>query len=286
MVIGFSTAIAGLATVPLMESPTGAAAAALIPYRWPFDTVLLPQTRWGQEWDAPRKGGRRHGGADFNVGDKNIGTRIYSIASGVVVRGQYAQQPSGIQDNKFGNYVTIKNDDGMYASYAHMRDAPTVSPGTRVTLGQHIGYLGSTGTDTPHLHLEMRTGDHAMSFEEQDDFDPVPYINLRLGVAKPIPTISVSEEDEEDMYITRGATGTVAVFGGGFRTEDGNAGRHQFASEAEYLKWRIVLNAYNANIDQTGGDARGKRYVPPVNLKDVMVVDDPTWFVICGMWGV
>ncbi|QIS38832.1 M23 family metallopeptidase [Clavibacter capsici] len=286
VVIGFTTAIAGLSTIPLWMPGQKALAASTIPYRWPFDTLRLPDPRQGQQWDASREGGRRrHAGADLNVGDS--GARMYSIASGVVVRGVYTQQPSGSQEFVFGNMITIKNDDGVFATYAHMQGPPLVRPGVRVALGQHIGYLGSTGTSTPHLHLEMRTGDNGGSFQVQDDFDPVPYINSRLGVPKPLPVIAASsEEDEEDMYIRRADTGAVAVFGGGFRSDGGTAGRHQFGSEAEYQKWRIVLNAYNSNIDRTGGDARGKRFVPPANLADVMAVDEPTWAVVCGLWGV
>jgi len=272
--------------MPLWMPGQEAQAAGLIPYRWPFDTVKLPDPRQGQQWDASREGGtRKHAGADLNVNE--TGARMYSIASGVVVRGRYTAQPSGTQDYTFGNTVTIKNDDGVYATYAHMQGPPLVRPGSRVALGQHIGYLGSTGTSTAHLHLEMRTGDNAGNYKVQDDFDPVPYINSRLGVPKPLPAIvASSEEDEEDMYIRRADTGAVAVFGGGFRSDGGTAGRHQFGSEAEYQKWRIVLNAYNANIDKTGGDSRGKRFVPPANLSDVMAVDEPTWAVVCGLWGV
>ncbi|MBF4617878.1 M23 family metallopeptidase [Clavibacter sp. VKM Ac-2873] len=288
MVIGFSTAIAGLAVTPQFATPEAAAAATLIPYRWPFDTVILPQTIYGQQWDAPRPNGRHHAGADFNVGSVNAGTPIHSIAAGVVVRGEYSPQPSGVQTYKFGNWVTIRNDDGMYTTYAHMQGAPLVQPGERVALGQQIGKLGSTGTNVFHLHLEMRTGDDAGSFTIQDDFDPVPYINQRLSIPKPIPTIAVSAEaeEEEDMYITRAANGTVAVFGGGFRSDGGNAGRHQFGSQTEYQQWRTVLLAYNDNLDKTGQDARGKRIVPPADLRDVLGVDETNWGVICGMWGV
>lgn len=99
--------------------------------------------------------------------------------------------------------------------------------------------------------------------------------------------IHPNEEDDMEMYITRNQTGTVAVFGGGFKAADGSSpGRHEFASLDEYKLWRIVLNAYNVQIDRLGLDARGKHFVPPENASNVVGVDENTWATICHLYGV
>lgn len=67
----------------------------------------------------------------------------------------------------FGNGYIIKTDDGYYVGYAHM--ASTIygrgSIGTRITQGQLIGYVGSSGNSTGmHLHLETHYNVPAATF--------------------------------------------------------------------------------------------------------------------------
>lgn len=58
----------------------------------------------------------------------------------------------------YGNHVVIKHDDGLYTYYGHLLSLPLVSVGERVTKGQRIGVMGSTGWSTgTHLHLGFST---------------------------------------------------------------------------------------------------------------------------------
>ena len=117
---------------------------------WP---VLSPDRRssgFGPR-SAPCAGcSTNHDGVDFNPG---AGTPVMSIADGVVV---LATENGGglgvnveVQHNIGGELIT--------SSYAHMQyGSLAVSVGDRVTAGQQVGLVGSTGHSTgPHLHLEM-----------------------------------------------------------------------------------------------------------------------------------
>lgn len=65
----------------------------------------------------------------------------------------------------FGNFVRIRHADGNYTYYAHMASAgqcPALAAlrnGQRVSQGQKIGCVGSSGNSTgPHMHFEVRAG--------------------------------------------------------------------------------------------------------------------------------
>ena len=76
------------------------------------------------------------------------GTTIKAAASGVVV--------SVINSGAYGLHTLITHGSGLTTMYAHQSKA-TVSAGQKVTAGQKIGAVGSTGWSTgPHLHFEVR----------------------------------------------------------------------------------------------------------------------------------
>jgi murein DD-endopeptidase MepM/ murein hydrolase activator NlpD len=55
-----------------------------------------------------------------------------------------------------GNAIRLTIADGTYFYYAHLDSfAEGIAVGTTVTAGQIIGYNGSTGTTSPHLHFEV-----------------------------------------------------------------------------------------------------------------------------------
>lgn len=73
---------------------------------------------------------------------------IYAIDSGVVIGAGW--RPGG-----FGNTVEIDHGNGYRSLYAHFGEI-YVSIGDRVTKGQALGMMGSTGRSTgPHLHLAI-----------------------------------------------------------------------------------------------------------------------------------
>lgn len=93
---------------------------------------------------------RLHRGLDIASG---TGTPIYAAETGTVITASY--------DSGYGNYIMIThNIDGqVYTTlYAHLNSIQ-VSTGQRVSRGQQIGTMGSTGASTgPHLHFEVHRG--------------------------------------------------------------------------------------------------------------------------------
>ncbi|MCL2339022.1 MAG: peptidoglycan DD-metalloendopeptidase family protein, partial [Proteobacteria bacterium] len=89
---------------------------------------------------------RAHKGVDFGAA---MGTPIPAACMGVVVEKKY--------NGGYGNYITVKCNATFATRYGHMsKFQGGVGVGTRVRLGQIIGYVGSTGMSTgPHLHYEI-----------------------------------------------------------------------------------------------------------------------------------
>jgi murein DD-endopeptidase MepM/ murein hydrolase activator NlpD len=88
-----------------------------------------------------------HTGLDFAA---PTGTPIHAIANGTVTSAGY--------EGAYGNQTIVTLDDGTEIWYCHQNEF-AVSVGDRVTIGQVIGYVGSTGNTTgPHVHVEVRPG--------------------------------------------------------------------------------------------------------------------------------
>jgi murein DD-endopeptidase MepM/ murein hydrolase activator NlpD len=89
---------------------------------------------------------RRHAGIDW-AGP--AGTPIMAAGAGVIEEARFK--------GEFGNYIRIRHANGYQTAYAHMsRFGAGVAQGARVTQGQVIGAIGSTGLSTgPHLHFEV-----------------------------------------------------------------------------------------------------------------------------------
>ncbi len=86
-----------------------------------------------------------HNGVDMNGG---MGQQIAAAAGGIVF---FAGVKGG-----YGNSIMIDHGGGMVTLYAH-QSRFAVSHGQKVSTGQVIGYVGSTGVSTaPHLHFEVR----------------------------------------------------------------------------------------------------------------------------------
>lgn len=87
-----------------------------------------------------------HWGVDYAAAS---GTPIYAGGDGVVQVAKY--------NGSYGNYIKIRHNSEFSTAYGHMsRFAQGIRPGVRVTQGQIIAYVGSTGRSTgPHLHYEV-----------------------------------------------------------------------------------------------------------------------------------
>jgi len=70
---------------------------------------------------------------------------------------------AGNEIRGFGNLLLIKHDGGWVSAYAH-NDALLVKRGEKVSRGQVISKVGSTGSVTsPQLHFELRKGSNAVN---------------------------------------------------------------------------------------------------------------------------
>lgn len=95
---------------------------------------------------------RMHSGIDFGGG---YGAPIYAVTDGVV---SIAGRHGG-----YGNFVKLNHGNGLGTGYGHMSRI-AVRPGQRVSRGQVIGYIGSTGLSTgPHLHYELYRNGRAVN---------------------------------------------------------------------------------------------------------------------------
>ncbi len=95
---------------------------------------------------------KAHKGVDYAAA---LGTPIRASGDGVI-------DFAGVQGG-YGNFVSIKHWANYTTAYAHMsRFAPGIRKGTKVSQGQVIGYVGSTGWSTgAHLHYEFRVNNEA-----------------------------------------------------------------------------------------------------------------------------
>ncbi|WP_310735764.1 peptidoglycan DD-metalloendopeptidase family protein [Psychromonas sp. SR45-3] len=87
---------------------------------------------------------RPHNGTDFAVG---VGTNVYAVGDGVVLRAGY--HPAA------GNYIVIKHGRKYTTRFLHLSKI-LVRKGQRIEMGKLIGKSGNTGRSTgPHLHYEF-----------------------------------------------------------------------------------------------------------------------------------
>ena len=135
-VLDVNTAVA-LALIPTLES-----------LGLPTLQVFPMQGRCGftDTWGQARSEGRSHEGTDV-IGAR--GLALYATNDGVISRMSTGGRLGG-------NAIYVKIPNGTYFYYAHLDSfAPGMAAGVPVKAGQVIGYVGSTGTTTPHLHFEV-----------------------------------------------------------------------------------------------------------------------------------
>lgn len=90
---------------------------------------------------------KMHQGLDYSA---PRGTPVLAAGNGVV---KYIKH----QARGYGKHIEIKHNDKYSTLYAHLSNVSSnLRPGSKVSQGQVIGHVGSTGTATgPHLHYEV-----------------------------------------------------------------------------------------------------------------------------------
>ena len=132
----------------------GARVAAKVSKVRTFSAFTLPiggAQAFVNSWGAPRSGGRRHKGTDVMA---SCGAPVVAVTDGVI--GNLANRGKG------GVMAYLRASNGDIFFYAHLKGyAPGISNGSRVTVGQKIGYNGNTGNARGgpcHVHFEWHRG--------------------------------------------------------------------------------------------------------------------------------
>jgi murein DD-endopeptidase MepM/ murein hydrolase activator NlpD len=101
---------------------------------------------------------RAHSGTDFAAA---YGAPVRAVADGTV---QFAGRNGG-----YGNLIELRHSGSVSTRYGHLSGfGEGVHAGARVTQGQTIGFVGSSGLSTgPHLHYEYRVAGKAVNPRRQ-----------------------------------------------------------------------------------------------------------------------
>lgn len=122
----------------------------------------------------PSAGYDFHTGIDFGG---NFGDPVLAANDGVVIAANnpFPNSNYGGFSSGVANYIIIDHGNGMQTAYWHLKSVE-VYVGQRVSRGQRIGGVGSTGYSTgPHLHFEVRFPG-SPNAGINNTVDPYPYI--------------------------------------------------------------------------------------------------------------
>ncbi|RTE50387.1 peptidoglycan DD-metalloendopeptidase family protein [Actinobaculum sp. 352] len=128
-------------------------------------SALKPITggRLTSTFGVSRYGGM-HAGIDLAA---PTGTPVRAIADAIVRAAGW-----NVLAGRTGQGIVLAHANGIGSYYGHLSSVG-VSRGQKVTRGQRIGAVGSTGNSTgPHLHWELSRGNNP-----QNVFNPLPYYN-------------------------------------------------------------------------------------------------------------
>ena len=120
-------------------------AAEKVPFATPLKSAYRFTSPFGMRRHPTKGSYSMHEGMDMAG---SYGSPIYATADGVVIKARWV---SG-----YGRLVEIRHDFGIETRYGHMSKI-RVSEGQRVSRGDRIGDMGSSGRSTgTHLHYEVR----------------------------------------------------------------------------------------------------------------------------------
>lgn len=130
----------------------------------PYDGVYLT-SYYGYRYHPLDGDWRYHSGIDVSMSGA-YGKNIVATRAGTVILSSLESE-SG---TGYGNYIIIDHGDGYTSLYGHCSEL-LVSQGQRVSRGQIIAKVGSTGWSTgPHLHFEVRYNGETV--------DPLDYVTM------------------------------------------------------------------------------------------------------------
>lgn len=136
-------------------------------YQYPFRGLYRLGTRYGHKGTMWACGW--HSGLDLFSQAAGGDGKIYPIAPGVVL--------SNKASAAYGNYISIKHEDGYISLYAHMAARSTLAVGAAVNLDTVLGREGSTGNSTAvHLHIEVHKG----AYKYPASIDPEAFMQLHM----------------------------------------------------------------------------------------------------------
>lgn len=143
---------------------------------------------WVRPVEAPVGSGFRtaqrpdHQGVDLSA---RRGLPIRAAASGTVLHVECDTTKPGYDCNTDGYpgligcgwYADIRHADGIVSRYCHMLQRPSIKPGDKVTAGQQIGLLGTSGNSSgPHLHFEIHENNDRSS---RGAINPVEFMKAK-----------------------------------------------------------------------------------------------------------
>lgn len=135
---------------------------------------------------------KAHNGIDYRAPS---GTPVYAAGDGRVITSAYSKYN--------GHHVFIRHPNGIITKYLHFTRR-TVNKGDRVTQGQVIGYVGSTGLATAsHLHYEfIVNGVHRNpATVDLPKADPLPDAQLAVFQRSSKPLLAQLDRMQADMML-------------------------------------------------------------------------------------
>jgi hypothetical protein len=148
-------------TTALLTAFLAPVSPALAAWTWPLQGDVITGYRNG---DDPYAAGQ-HRGIDIAGA---VGTPVVAAAPGEV-------RFAGIAGSS-GLTVSVRTDDGLDTSYLHL-GAATVRAGERVSAGQRLGVVGTSGVrsaEAPHLHFGVREAGSRHAYRDPLAFLPPP----------------------------------------------------------------------------------------------------------------
>lgn len=135
-------------------------------FAWPlpYDGVYLT-SYYGYRYHPLDGSYTYHSGIDVSMSGA-YGKNIVATKDGTVIISSY----EGQNGTGYGSYIVIDHGGGYTSLYGHCSEL-LVSEGQRVSRGQIIARVGSTGWSTgPHLHFEIRYNGETV--------DPLDYVSM------------------------------------------------------------------------------------------------------------